>query len=97
MFTEKIVRFCKKLGRDRSFLMQVKNAQSLIEYQHIFKAFGFNFTEEELKELTNFLSESNLTDADIKDLSEMELGTVIGGQMQQIYGAIRPTRPRLTV
>jgi predicted ribosomally synthesized peptide with nif11-like leader len=84
MFTEKIVSFCKKLGKDRSFLTQVKNAQSLIEYQHIFEAFGFNFTKEELKELTNFLSESNLTDADIQDLSEMELRAVVGGQ--QIYG-----------
>jgi predicted ribosomally synthesized peptide with nif11-like leader len=88
MFLELIISFWQKLGMDRSFLMQIQNVQSQAEYQQIFEAFGFNFTEEELKELTNFLSESNLTDADIQDLSEMELGAVVGGQ--QTYGSTIP-------
>ncbi len=85
MFLEQIVSFWKKLATDRSFRLQIKNAQSQAEYQHIFAAFNFNFKQEELKELTDFLSESNLTDDDIQDLSELELGAVVGGQIQ-IYG-----------
>lgn len=97
MSIEQIDSFWKKLATDRSFRLQIQNAQSKAEYKNICEAFDFNFTQEELKELTNFLSELNLTDADIKDLSKLELGAVVGGQMQQVYGTTRPTRPRLTV
>jgi hypothetical protein len=84
MFLEKVSSFCKQLAMDKYLQLRFKNAQTQTEYQRICESFNLNFTEKELKEFSDFLSKSNLTDDDIQDLSEMELGAVVGGQ--QIYG-----------
>jgi hypothetical protein len=89
MFLEKISSFCKQLAMDKSLRSQFQNAKTQTEYQRVCASFNLNFTEEELKEFTDFISESNLTDDDLQDLSDMELAAVIGGQ-QQVYGSTVP-------
>jgi hypothetical protein len=88
MFLEKVSSFCKQLAMNKSLQLQFKNAHTQTEYQRICASLNLDFTEEEFKEFTDFLSKSNLTDDDIKDLSEVELGAVLGGNFQKIYGTV---------
>jgi predicted ribosomally synthesized peptide with nif11-like leader len=87
MSLENVAAFYEKLGQDRDFCQQIKDAASESQKWQTIQNAGFEFTPAEYAEFTaqNF----DLNESEIQDLSIKEMAGVVGGLrpwITPIYG-----------
>lgn len=90
MSLENVKLFYTKLAVDEAFRVQIQDAKSKNECSQIVKSFGYDFTQEEFEEYTAQLLESSTDEDELRDLSEHELATVVGGATLALWGSLFP-------
>ncbi|WP_309733279.1 Nif11-like leader peptide family natural product precursor [Chamaesiphon sp. OTE_75_metabat_556] len=91
MSLENVAAFYEKLGQDRVFCQQIKDADSESQKWQIIQAAGFDFSPAEYAQFTaqNF----DLNESEIQDLSIEEMAGVVGGfkfWVTPMYGLTLP-------
>lgn len=96
MSLENVAAFYEKLGQDRNFCQQIKDAANESQKWQIIQDAGFDFTPAEYAKFTaqNF----DLNESEIQDLSIEEMAGVVGGfkfWVTPMYGlTLPPLDPR---
>lgn len=84
MSRENVNAFYARLATDEAFRAQIQGVESKDKCSQIVQAAGYVFTQEEFEAVTAELLESNVADDSLKDLSEKELGAVVGGAVPSL-------------